>query len=96
MSQARHSARPGRLADVHKPAIFIEGAVHWQMADGPNAVDVRITANALYLFSDASLPGFLEMFDRNRELLCEIAARKFAAGKHCPTGVTIERDDFAP
>jgi len=82
------------LVDVHGPAIFIEGEIHWQMAAGPNSVDVRIAASTLHALSDSSLPGYLDIFERNRELLCRLAALKFAA-HGCELGnLIIEHDDL--
>ena len=85
---------PHGLIDVHAPALFIDGEVHWQMAAGPNAVDVRITASALQALSDDSLPSYLDVFGRNREGLCGLAALKFTARGNKPGSIVIERDDL--
>jgi hypothetical protein len=82
------------LLDVHGPALFSEGEIHWQMAAGPDSVDVRIAASTLHALSDGSLPDFLDIFERNRELLCRLAALKFAA-RRCGFGnLVIEHDDL--
>jgi hypothetical protein len=82
------------LVDVHAPAVFIEGEVHWQMASGPEAVDVRIAASTLHVLSDNSLPSYLEIFERYRERLCSLAALKFAARGNRLENVVIERGDL--
>jgi hypothetical protein len=83
------------LRDVHAPARFIEGEVHWQMASGADAIDVCVTATALHLFGPAPLPSYLDVFQQHRETLCEIAALKFAAGEGGGSRVRLERDDIA-
>lgn len=86
----------GSLRDVHAPARFIEGEVHWQMAAGAEAVDVSITATALHLLGPQPLPAYLDVFQEHRPVLCEIAAIKFALGQEGPARVRLERRDVEP
>jgi hypothetical protein len=84
------------LRDVHAPARFIEGEVHWQMAAGAEAVDVSITATALHLFGPKPLPAYLEVFEQHRPVLCEIAAIKFTIDQDEPARVRLDRQDIEP
>jgi hypothetical protein len=84
------------LRDVHAPARFIEGEVHWQMAAGPAAVDVSITATALHLFGPRPLPAYLDVFEQHRPVLCELAALKFTADQDERARVRLEREDIEP
>jgi hypothetical protein len=92
MSHAAHVLNV--LVDVHAPALFLEGEIHWRMAAGPNAVDVRIAAAALHVLSDSSLPSYLDIFERNRARLCSLAALKFAARGNALGDIVIERSDL--
>jgi hypothetical protein len=85
-----------KLVDVHAPARFIEGEVHWQMAAGHDAVDARVTATALHLLGPRPLPGYLDAFEQQRAFLCEIAALKYASGGHDGVVVRIDAEDVAP
>ena len=80
------------LRDVHAPAKFYDGEVHWQMASGHDAVDVSVTAAALHVLGPAPLASYLELFEQNREFLCAVAAAKAAAGK--TTRIRIDRWDI--
>lgn len=79
--------------DVHRRAWFADGAVHWQMALGPDAISVRISASALHALGPTPLPGYLSVFEENRELLCAIAAAKIARIKGRLLAVEIDAAD---
>jgi hypothetical protein len=80
-----------KLRDVHAPARFIDGEIHWQMACGPDAIDASISATALHLLGPKPLPSYLDVFEQNRTVLCELAAHKFSP--RSLRKVEIERDD---
>jgi hypothetical protein len=67
-----------RLRDVHAPARFIGGQIHWQMACGPQAIDASISATALHLLGPRPFPAYLDAFEQYRPLLCELAAIMFS------------------
>lgn len=80
-----------RLRDVHAPARFIDGQIHWQMACGPKAIDASISAAALHLLGPKPFPAYLDAFEQYRPLLCELAAIMFSPS--C-TQIVIDQDDI--
>jgi hypothetical protein len=82
-----------KLRDVHAPARFFEGEVHWQMASGHDAIDASVTAATLHLLGPTPLPGFIEAFEQQRVLLCDIAAQKYSAASASRT-VRLDTDDI--
>lgn len=80
-----------KLRDVHAPARFIEGVIHWQMACGPDAIDASISATALHLLGPKPVPSYLDVFEQHRAVLCELAAHKFSS--RAIRKIEIERED---
>ena len=89
----RDSARLLELRDVHAPARFREGEMHWQMASGPDAVDVRVTTAALDALGKTPRTSYRDLFEQNREFLCALAAIK---APNTPPGepIRIDRKDI--
>lgn len=82
-----------RLRDVHAPARFIEGEIHWQMAAGPDAIDVSVHAVTLHLLGPKPMPAYLDAFEQQREMLCDLAALKFFFANSPQGTLQIEQED---
>lgn len=83
-----------RLRDVHAPARFVDGEIHWQMAAGPDAIDVSVHVAALHLLGPKPIPAYLEAFENHRSMLCDMASLKFGFNHSRSARVRIEREDI--